>query len=220
MCLDPERGIPVFENIMTTVIEQVTEIIGTMGYLGIAVCMTIESCNILLPSEIILPFGGCLVYKGQLSFWGAVLAGTIGGTIGSIISYYIGLLGGSVFLEKYGKYVGLSKHRLEEAELWFSKYGKATSFITRLVPGVRTIISFPAGALKVNIFDFIVFTFAGTLIWSTFLTYIGLILGEKWESIGSWFDKADLILLVVILFLVVRYFWKQRRPSQNGMPSH
>jgi membrane protein DedA with SNARE-associated domain len=200
---------------MTLIFIKVTSVIGSIGYWGIAICMAIESCNIPLPSEFILPFGGYLVFKGQLTFWGAVLAGTIGGTAGSIVSYYIGLIGGRAFLEKHGRYLGLPKHRLEAADRWLARYGRATTFVTRLIPGVRTFISLPVGALKGNIVDFIVFTFIGTLVWSIFLTYVGQVLGENWGEIRSWFHSIDLIVVIAVVGLAAYLFWKRRSKNQK-----
>lgn len=199
-----------FENIMTAVFIWVTGLIGSMGYWGIGICMAIESCNIPLPSEFILPFGGYMVFKGQLTFRGVVMAGTVGGTVGSITSYYIGLIGGHTFLERHGKYIGLPQHRLEASEHWLDQYGRATIFLTRLVPGVRTFISFPAGALKINMFEFIVFTFFGSLLWSIFLTSIGQVLGENWGIIRTWFHNADIVILIVIIALTIYFIWKPK----------
>jgi membrane protein DedA with SNARE-associated domain len=189
---------------------KITTLIGSAGYWGIVICMAIESCNIPLPSEIILPFGGYLVYKGILDFYGAALAGAVGGTIGSLISYYIGLIGGRAFLERYGKYLGLPHRKLVQAEQWFNRYGNSTVFITRLLPGVRTFISLPVGAAKMNVGYFTLYTFIGSLIWSLFLTYIGQKLGENWELLKSWFHIADLIIIVVII-AAIAYFMLRKK---------
>ncbi len=189
---------------------KITTLIGSMGYWGIVICMAIESCNIPLPSEIILPFGGYLVYKGILNFYGAALAGAVGGTIGSLISYYIGLIGGRAFLERYGKYLGLPHRKLVQAEQWFTWYGNSTVFITRLLPGVRTFISLPVGAAKMNVGYFTFYTFIGSLIWSLFLTYIGQKLGENWELLKPWFHIADLVIIVVIITAISYYVLRQK----------
>ncbi|PKM77152.1 MAG: hypothetical protein CVU90_09045 [Firmicutes bacterium HGW-Firmicutes-15] len=180
-----------------------------MGYWGIGIGMAIESCNIPLPSEIILPFGGYLVYKGTLNFYGVAIAGAVGGTVGSLVSYYIGLIGGRAFIERYGKYLGLPHHRLVQAEHWFSRYGNSTVFLTRLMPGVRTFISLPVGAAKMNIGYFTIYTFAGSLIWSLFLTYVGLMLGENWQLIKPWFHIIDLVIISAIILAIVYLLFKK-----------
>ncbi len=131
--------------------------------LGNGIAMAIESCNIPFLSEIILPFGGFLVYKGTLNFYGVAIAGAIGGTFGSLVSYYIGLTGGRAFLERYGKYLGLPHRRLIQSEQWISRYGNSTVFLTRLLPGIRTFISLPVGAAKMNVGYFTIYTFVGHL---------------------------------------------------------
>lgn len=182
--------------------------ISSFGYWGIGIGMAIESCNIPLPSEVILPFGGYLVSTGQLNFFGAALAGTIGGTIGSLLSYYIGFYGGRAFLEKYGSYIWLPHRRLVQADHWFERYGSATIFLTRLLPGIRTFISLPAGAARMNLVHFVVYTFTGSLLWSLFLTYIGLKLGDNWDAIKPWFHRVDLLIIIAGLLLILYCWWR------------
>jgi len=196
--------------LITVITIKITAFISSMGYWGIGIGMAIESCNIPLPSEVILPFGGYLVYKGTLNFYGVAMAGAIGGTIGSLVSYYIGLIGGRAFLERYGRYLGLPHRRLIQAEQWFSRYGNSTVFLTRLMPGVRTFISLPVGAAKMNIGYFTIYTFMGSLIWSLFLTYVGLMLGENWQLIKPWFHIIDLIIIVAIIFAIFYYLFKKK----------
>lgn len=196
--------------LITVITIKITAFISSMGYCGIGIGMAIESCNIPLPSEVILPFGGYLVYKGTLNFYGVAMAGAIGGTIGSLVSYYIGLIGGRAFLERYGRYLGLPHRRLIQAEQWFSRYGNSTVFLTRLMPGVRTFISLPVGAAKMNIGYFTIYTFMGSLIWSLFLTYVGLMLGENWQLIKPWFHIIDLIIIVAIIFAIFYYLFKKK----------
>ncbi len=122
---------------------------------------------------------------GRLTFFGTALAGAIGGTIGSLVSYYIGLFGGRPFLDRYGRYLGATPGRLALAESWFARYDIFTVFFTRLLPVIRTFISLPAGVARVNIVLFTLYTFLGTLIWSLFLVYVGFVLGAHWEIVSS-----------------------------------
>lgn len=131
--------------------------------------------------------------------------------MGSVVSYYIGLFGGRPFLYRYGKYFWLTPERLDTAERWFVRYGDATVFFSRLLPGIRTFISLPAGAARMRMLPFLIYTFVGSLIWALILTYCGYLLGENWGIIRTWFHRLDLILLAAIILLVGWwYFWKRR----------
>lgn len=192
-------------------LQVIIDIIAAMGYWSIGLGMALESANIPLPSEIILPFGGYLASIGRLNFWGVVMAGTVGGTAGSVFSYYLGLKGGRPFLQSYGKYIGISARHLTLAEDWFGRYGEATVFFTRLMPVIRTFISFPAGIAGMNIKRFIVYTFLGSLPWSILLAYIGFKLGQNWELIKPWFHRFDLLLVLAIVTAIAYFYWKKRR---------
>lgn len=197
-------------ELIEAVIIYITGAIAAMGYWGIAVGMAIESANIPLPSEIILPFGGYLVYTGRLEFWGAVMAGTVGGTAGSAVSFYIGLKGGRPLLIRYGRYVGFSVKHLNMAERWFNRYGEATVFFTRLMPIVRTFISLPAGIAGMSFNKFLVYTFLGSLPWSILLTYVGLKLGQNWQAVKPWFHRLDVVVALGIAAVVI-YLWSHRK---------
>jgi len=181
-----------------------------MGYWGIAFGMAVESANIPLPSEVILPYGGYLVSTGRLEFYRTVMAGTIGGVVGSALSYYLGIRGGRPFLVKYGRYFGFSLKHLALADRWFERYGEATVFFTRLMPIVRTFISLPAGIAGMNFKKFIIYTFLGSLPWSLLLTYIGLKLGQNWKTIQSWFHRLDVVVALGIIVVII-YFWRNKR---------
>lgn len=174
--------------------------------------MAIESANIPLPSEVILPFGGYMVSTGELNFYGVVIAGTVGGTAGSVLSYFLGLWGGRPFLIKYGRYFGVSMKHLEMADHWFCRYGEATVFFTRLMPVIRTFISLPAGISGMNFSRFLVYTFLGSLPWSFLLVYIGLKLGQNWAAIKPWFHRMDAVIILGIV-AAVAYLWHRSRQN-------
>lgn len=190
---------------------QLTEAIAALGYWGVAVGMAVESANIPLPSEIILPFSGFLVSQGNLSFWGVVLAGTVGGTFGSAVSYFIGSVGGRPLVLRYGRYVGVGRDKLDMADRWFARYGEATVFFTRLLPVVRTFVSLPAGISRMNFKRFIVYTFAGSLPWSIALTYVGVVLGENWHQIKPWFHRLDVLVLLLLFAAGLFWWWRSHR---------
>jgi len=199
-------------ELIEVVVKFVTNYIAALGYWGVGVGMAIESANIPLPSEIILPFGGYLVSTGRLNFYGTVMAGTVGGTVGSALSYYLGLWGGRPILVKYGRYFGFSMKHLEAADRWFNRYGEATVFFTRLMPIIRTFISLPAGISGMNFKRFLIYTFLGSLPWSILLVYVGLKLGQNWAAIKPWFHRLDVVIVLGIV-AVIFYLWRQNRKS-------
>lgn len=188
----------------------VTSYISRLGYGGLALFMTLESFNLPIPSEIIQPFGGYLVSAGRLTFWGAVLSGTLGGTVGSLASYYLGrYLMGCRFL------FWISPSKVKRLNSWFDRYGESTVFFCRLIPIVRTFISLPAGAARMNIPRFLVYSFLGSLLWSILLTYFGYMLGENWDILKIYFHQTDLVLMIVLVVLAVTYLMRHYMQSRN-----
>lgn len=202
------------ENFLKIIHGIIVIIIETLGYGGIVLCMAIESACIPLPSEIIMPYSGYLAYNNPVKFtlFGISLAGAVGCLLGSIITYYIGLLGGRPLLEKYGKYILITKHDMETSDRFFAKYGDATIFISRLLPVVRTFISLPAGIAKTNVVKFIIYTLLGSFIWCFILGWIGLKIGENWEdSIAPYFHKFNAVIVIVIVLGVAYYIYRHLR---------
>ena len=195
------------ETIITTVVSWIEATVSSMGAWGVALLMAIESCNIPLPSEAILPYAGYLVSKGVFSIHQAAFFGALGCVIGSIPSYYIGYFGGRKFVEKYGKYFLVSNHDLEAADKWVEKYGDWSFFICRMLPVVRTFISLPAGILKAKKRFFFTFTFLGSLVWSYVLVYVGVKLGENTETLKHLWHKFDAAIIFVCFVLGVIYIW-------------
>lgn len=196
------------DSILAGLINWIEGVISAMGPLGISLLMAIESCNIPLPSEAVLPFAGYLVSKGAMNFHLAAFAGAFGCVIGSIPSYYIGFFGGIKFVEKYGKYFLVSKKDLDEADKWVDKYGDWAFFLCRMLPVVRTFISLPAGILKARKRTFFSLTFLGSLIWSYVLVYVGLKLGEHLDKLKAIWHKFDAVIIIVILILGGIYIYK------------
>jgi membrane protein DedA with SNARE-associated domain len=195
-------------NLLDPVIAWIGNIVASWGYVGVALLMAVESANVPLPSEAILPFAGYLVSQGKLNFHGAALAGAIGCVLGSVPSYLLGLYGGRPFLEKYGKWILVSKRDLELAERWTSRWGDAVFFIGRMLPVVRTFISFPAGVLKLNLPRFLLFTFIGSWIWSYFLVYVGTVFGQNLEAFKTVWHKFDLAIVVLGVAAVGWYVYR------------
>ena len=195
--------------------------ISMLGYSGIVLLMAIESACIPLPSEIIMPFSGYLVSKGEMNLWGVGVAGAVGCVVGSMVAYWAGMYGGRPFIEKYGRYILLSRHDLDLADRWFAKYGELIVFTARLLPAIRTFIAFPAGVARMNIPRFIIYTFAGSLPWCLGLAYVGQKLGEQWdkdETLKTWFHRFDFLIGIAGLLLVGWWVWRHIKHSR--MPSH
>jgi membrane protein DedA with SNARE-associated domain len=191
------------------IINWIIDFISTLGYPGIFFLSAIESANIPIPSEVIVPFGGYLAYIGKFSFWAVVAAAGFGNLFGSLLSYWIGLKGGRPFVHKYGKYIFVQDRHVEEAERWFARWGNAAVFISRLLPAVRTFISLPAGIARMDLKKFTIYSLVGSLIWSTVLAAFGLWLGENWTTLMAIFNQFEILLFVV--GLVVLIIWKFRK---------
>ena len=178
--------------------------ISVLGYPGVLILMTLESACIPIPSEIIMPFSGYLVFLGKFSLWLIVILGAIGNLIGSIAAYLIGFYGGRPLIEKYAKYLLISKYDLERARKWFDKYGSISIFFSRMLPIVRTFISLPAGIIRMPFWKFSLYTFLGSIPWVFFLTYIGVLTGENWSSINVYFKKFDWLIGI---FIIIGISW-------------
>src|SRR6476620_5868550 len=191
--------------------------ISTLGYGGIVLLMAIESACIPLPSEIIMPFSGYLVSRGEMNLWLVGIAGAVGCVVGSIVAYYIGMYGGRPFIEKYGRYILLSRHDLDLADRWFAKHGEAIVFVSRLLPAVRTFIAFPAGVARMNMTRFIVYTFAGSLPWCLGLAYVGQKLGEQWDkddTLKTWFHRFDFLIGIAGVLFASWWIWRHVKHSR------
>ena len=197
------------ETLEEFVLEFVTDVFDFMGWWGVVATMAIESAAIPLPSEVIMPLAGWkLILDKGLSAWFLLLAGfygALGNLLGSLVAYYVGLKGGRPLLEKYGRYVLITRRDLERADRWFSERGELTVFITRLMPVVRTFISVPAGVSRMNIWRFSIYTFLGAFLWSLGLAYGGYLLGENWESMRAVMRPFDIPIIVAGLLAVAWY---------------
>jgi len=189
------------------------------GYIGVVIAMTIESCAIPLPSELILPFAGWSVSRGLIepltsspwSYWGAVLAGVLGNTLGSLASYAIGAYGGRPLVERYGKYVLISAHDLELAERWFARFGEVTVFFSRMLPIVRTFISVPAGIARMPLWRFTLFSILGAVPWVMLLVWGGMQLGDHWLELKQSLKGLDYLVTAAIVAAVGIFVWRHVR---------
>ena len=196
------------ETLFTLIATLILNCISYMSYGGVVLLMAIESACIPLPSEIIMPFAGFLVSKGEMTLFGISLAGALGCVLGSIPAYYLGMFGGRPLAEKYGKYVGVSAKDLDTADRLFFKYGEIIIFIARLLPVVRTFIAFPAGVARMKMSTFIVYTFIGSFIWCLGLGYAGMVAGDHWEDLKIYFHQFHYVIYAFIVFFVCWRVWK------------
>lgn len=187
------------------IVEIATSIISSLGYFGVFVLMTLESMIFPIPSEAVMPFAGFLASQGGMNIWLASLIAALGGILGSVISYYIGLHGGYRFVNRYGKYFLLDKEHLDWTVKFFAKYGEKTIFISRFVPVVRHFISIPAGVGKMKMGKFVTYTFFGAFLWDFFLAWLGFKLGESWTLIQKYSHPIDLVIVIAIV--LVGAFW-------------
>jgi len=203
------------EKIITILAGFIIGTISRLGYGGVVLLMAIESACIPLPSEIIMPFSGYLVSTGEMNLWLVGLAGAVGCVLGSIVAYYAGAWGGRPFIEKYGKYILISHHDLDLADRWFQRHGDITIFVGRLLPVIRTFIAFPAGVARMNLWRFNLYTFVGSYIWSLGLAWIGMKLGEHWNTLGVYFHRFDAAIGVILLIAIVWYVRRHLRHMQR-----
>jgi membrane protein DedA with SNARE-associated domain len=204
-------------KIITILSHFIVAIISAMGYGGIVLLMAIESACIPLPSEIIMPFSGYLVSTGELNLWGVAIAGAVGCVLGSLVAYWAGMYGGRPFIEKYGRYILLSRHDLDIADHWFAKYGEVIVFVSRLLPAIRTFIAFPAGVARMNLTRFVIYTFAGSLPWCLALAYVGQKLGEQWDQdprLKTWFHRFDFLIGIAGVLFVTWWIWRHIKHSR------
>ncbi|MDQ6724358.1 MAG: DedA family protein [Thermoproteota archaeon] len=202
-------------ELFNPIISYITSFISGLGYPGIFFLMVIESAMIPVPSEIVMPFSGFLVAAGKLTFIEVVLAGSFGNLIGSIITYYLGIKIGRPLVIKYGKYIFFSERHLKFTEKLFERLGDKISFLGRLLPGVRTYVSFPLGIAKANIIKFTIYTLIGSIIWNTFLTYAGVRLGSDWQSFHKYSPYLDIIAVIMIVTFAIWFIYKMKKMSMD-----
>jgi membrane protein DedA with SNARE-associated domain len=194
-------------KILTFLSSVIIGLISATGYLGIILAMAVESACIPLPSEIIMPFSGFLVYRGRFSLWMVSLAGALGCSLGSALAYGLGAWGGRPLVIKYGRYFLVHHQDLERADRFFARYGDKATFIARLLPVIRTFISLPAGISRMDFRKFLFYSFAGSFPWCFLLAWIGLKLGERWREIGGIFHKLDFLIGGIIVAAVLWFVW-------------
>lgn len=204
------------ESVLTGVKDWCQHVIRDTGYPGIAGLMTLESACIPIPSEAIMTVGGIVAQQGHLNFHAVALSGAFGCMMGSALAYWAGHRGGRPFVVKYGKYFLFREHDLEVADRWFSRYGQTAVFASRMLPIIRTFISFPAGIHRMRFWPFLALSFIGSVPWCYLLTYAGYKLGERWKVVQDYMHRFEYLIAALIVLGLGWYLW---RHVKTGKPS-
>ncbi len=195
----------------------ITQVVTSFGYMGIAFMMFLENLIPPIPSELVMPLAGFAASQGQIDLWIAIAAGSIGSVLGALLWYYIGLILGlerlQALLNRYGRWVGLSTKDLDNAQRWFIKRGFWTVGFCRMIPGIRTYVSIPAGITRMALASFLLYSTVGTVFWTAFLTLSGYFLGSQYERLGHWI--APVAIAAIAIVIISALIWIARRISQQ-----
>lgn len=207
-------------ELLSDVYQYIESFVRSWGYFAVFILMFFESACIPIPSEVTMVFAGFMVSRGIMNLWLVTAVGTLANVAGSIATYYIGAKGGRPLVERYGKYVLISHKKLDTADRWFGKYGEWAVFISRLLPGVRTFISLPAGVARMDVGRFLLYSTIGCVPWCFMLTYIGFKMGENWESVLYYYHRFEYLIIGVIvlaiIILVVLWIYRSKKSKVNN----
>lgn len=195
---------------MSHFIQSIFTLLSHLGYMGIALGLMVE----VIPSEIVLAYGGFLISKGEIAWVGAVIAGTIGGIIAQWFLYWLGRYGGRPILDKYGKYILIQPHHIDVAQQWFSRYGAGVIFTARFIPVVRHAISIPAGIAKMSFSKFTLYTICAIIPWSILFLYLGYTLGANYEMINQAaqpYVRPAIVVAVILTIVYLLFKWKKKK---------
>ncbi|MDH2900725.1 MAG: DedA family protein [archaeon] len=197
----------------------IVHLMATAGYGGIFALMVLESATLPVPSEVVLPFAGYLVYQGTMNFWMVLIVASAGSLLGTVIDYAVGFYLGRAAIIRYGKYVHLSEKNLVSTEKWFKKYGPITVLIARFVPLIRTLVAFPAGIAEMKIPKFLAYSIVGIVIWDAALIYVGYAVGPSVNSIiaslSSSFTVVEILAVVIAALVLFLWAWRSSKQSKK-----
>ncbi len=207
---------------MSSLANWLIDLLENYGLWVVLVTMIAESACIPIPSEIVVPYGGFLAAQGHTHLWMVIVVATVANLVGACIAYAVGLYGGRALFVRYGRYVGVRAHHLEKADRWFERRGDITVFFTRMMPGVRTFISLPAGIAKMPVVKFLIYTTIGSIPWNAALAYLGYGAGKaaggkdaSWQNLQEQFSRYNeifyIVLAVVVLALIGWGVWRWRK---------
>ena len=204
-------------KLLGTLADFAIKLVSDLGYPGIVLAMAVENLFPPIPSEAVMPMAGYLSTTGRFNLGLTIISGVLGSLIGAIALYYIGVWAGNLafkkFLDRYGRFFMTTSKDLEAAERWFEKRGEKSVLVCRMIPIVRSVISIPAGFIRMPMKKFMVFTTIGTIAWTTLLTIVGAVLGENWESIGPIMKQFEFVIMGTVVLLVGYYVFKKLKTS-------
>jgi membrane protein DedA with SNARE-associated domain len=203
-------------HIVHAVTAWVLHLILQLGYFGLAAGMFGQAVGVPLPSEVMMSFSGYLAWSARFTLPLVIIAGTAGDTLGALVAYAIGYYGGRPLLVHFGRMLFFRQHELERADRWFAEYGARTALICKLLPGIRAVASYPAGATRLPLGLFLGYTFIGSVIWCTAFAYIGYVLGRHWYALNHYLRPISIVLLALILVGVVAWIWLHFRAESGG----
>lgn len=199
--------------------EWILQIMTSLNYVGIGLLMFLENLFPPIPSELIMPLAGFTISQEKMEFFPAIVAGVLGTMLGALPWYYVGKLVGEENIkrlaDKYGKWISISRKDIEKADQWFDRHGEKAVFFGRLVPGVRTLISLPAGISNMKLIPFLIYSTLGTTIWITFLTFAGYKLGENYELVDEYLAPVSKVVFIILVVAFVFWLVQKRRKKQS-----
>lgn len=199
------------EALVEPIIHLMERWVSEYGYWAIFLLMLLESACIPFPSEVTMLVGGFYVVEGSLNLFWVTVAGVLGNMVGSWVAYAVGRKTGRALLDRYGRYVLIRSHDIDKAEVWWERHGEAATFFSRLLPVIRTFISLPAGIAKMPLGRFSVYTFLGVIPWTFALAYAGVIVGENWERVFSYFDIPTLVIGTTVVAAAGIWYVRRRK---------
>ena len=206
------------DQILSRLVALVIAVISAGGYPGLALLMALISAGVPIPSELVLPFAGYLVTQGKFTLVGAATAAMLGENVGAALGYQIGYSGGRPLIERYGRFVLLDAHHVEAAERFFARWGSIAALIGRLLPVVRTFIALPAGVARMNRAKFHLYTTLGSWPWCFALAWVGMKLGDKWNTdprLKEWFHRADVVVVAAVAVLAALFVWSKLKGAKR-----
>lgn len=203
------------EQILDLLSHAMVNLVTNFGYGGVFIAMVLQSACIPLPSEVILPLAGYLVFIGKFSYWKITLLATLANVVGGLLAYYFGKYAGRPFILKYGRYMFVTEYKLKKTEYFFDRYGEVTVFVGRMLPVIRTFISLPAGIAQMNVIKMSIYTFLGSMPWCALLIWYGYELGENWETLKQMFYRFHVLLgwigFIILVISFIFIFLAKRR---------
>lgn len=203
-------------HVIHAVTAWVLHLISHLGYLGLAAGMFGQAVGMPLPSEIMMAFSGYLAWSSKFTMPMVILAGTFGDTLGALVAYFIGFYGGRPLLVKFGRLLFFRQRELERSDRWFAKYGTRAVFVSKLLPGIRAIASFPAGATRMPIGPFLGYTFSASAIWCTAFAFVGFVLGKNWYALTTYLRPVGISLLALLAMAIVAWIWLHFRAERKA----